>query len=106
MKRTTVWLSEAQNEQLSQFARSRGIKFSEALRRAIDWYLSTTVYLQDTDEILEEVHPDMTPEQLVGWLKFRWRLRHEGKEKNGNGEIIAMLQEVLDLLRGNDAPDD
>jgi hypothetical protein len=101
MKRTTIWLSDEQQEQLNQLAASRGVSFSETLRRAIDWYLSTTVYLQDTDEMLEELHPDMTPEQLVGWLKFRWRLRYEGKEKNGNSESI--LQEILEIARRLDA---
>lgn len=95
-------MSEDGYGRLSQFANHRGIKFSEALRRAVDWYLSTTVYLQETDEMLEEIHPDMTREQIVGWLKFKWRIHHEGKE-NGNSQMIAMLEEILGILRRDDA---
>lgn len=41
MQRTTVYLSESQNRQLSEVGKRDGYKVSEIIRRAIDLYLDS-----------------------------------------------------------------
>lgn len=101
MKRLHTYLTDEQHGALTAQAVDSGKTVAELIRQSLDWYLSLTDYSQETMAMLQATHPEMTPHQIMTWLGFRWRLRHEGKEHdNGNGEVIAMLEEILAILRG------
>jgi hypothetical protein len=101
MKKLHTYLTDEQHQELTARARESGRTVADLIRQALDWYLSLTDYSQETMDMLQEVHPEMTPFQIVTWLQFRWRLEHEGKDhRNGNGQVIAMLEEILTILRG------
>jgi hypothetical protein len=105
MKRLHTYLTDEQHEYLVALSGSTGKTIADYVRMAIDRMKAQTVYVDDTIEMAEEVHPEFTYEQFQAWLLFRWRLRHEGKEHNGNNaEILAKVDEILELLRRNDAP--
>jgi predicted DNA-binding protein len=103
MKRTNIYLTDEQHNRLTGLALTKGTSAADITRRAIDWYLDVTGYTHETMDMLERIHPEMTPERIVEWLMFRWRLSHEGKDyRNGDGsnQVIKMLEEVLTILRG------
>ncbi len=102
MIRTNIYVTEDQHEYLAEQAKATGKTASDIVRSAIDRMRAQTVYISDTIEMAEEVHPDFTYEQFQAWLLFRWRLKYEGKDyRNGNGEVKAMFEEILTILRGN-----
>jgi hypothetical protein len=103
MIRTNVYITEEQHEYLNELAKLSGKTVSDYIREAIDRHRATSTYIAEMPEIAEEVHPWMTYEQFVGWLQFRYRLTYEGKDHkngNGNGQVIALLEEILSILRG------
>lgn len=105
MKRTTIWITEEQHDYLMELSKTSGKNFSDHIREAIDRQRATTGYIDGMAEIAEEVHPWMTYEQFIGWLQFRYRLKFEGKDRNGDDKIIAMLTEILEILRHDDPTD-
>jgi predicted DNA-binding protein len=103
MKRINFWVTEDQAEFLTEWAKATGKTQSDYVRSALDHYKAATGYIDEMDEIAAEVHPWMTYEQFVGWLQFRYRLTYEGKDHkngNGNGQVIALLEEILTILKG------
>lgn len=99
---TTLRWTKAQEDAIIEIANRLGIPQSNVLRNALDWYLALTSYNQETMDLLQKVHPEMNPGQIVAWLMFRWRLDHEGK--NGREEktekIISLCNEILSILKG------
>lgn len=100
MKRLSIYLTDEQWQELSRRAQG-GKTVAELVRSALDWHLAITGYADETLAKLQEIHPAMTPLQLVVWLAFRWRVDYEGKSHhNGNGQVIALLEEILSILKG------
>lgn len=103
MKRLHTYLTDDQHQELTGRAQATGRTVADIIRHALDWYLGVTSYTGETMATLEGIHPEMTPPRIIEWLMFRWRLSHEGKDHkngNGNGEVIAMLEEILSILKG------
>lgn len=100
MKRLHTYLTDEQHEYLTGLSESTGKTVADFVRMAVDRMKAQTGYIYDTIEMAEEVHPEMTYDQFIGWLQFRWRLRHEGKEYNGHAEVLAKLDEIMEMIKG------
>lgn len=107
VKRLHTYLTDDQHEELTYRSQVTGKTVADIIRHSLDWYLSVTSYTDETMEMLERKHPEMTPERIIEWLMFRWRLDEEGKSrKNGNDRVVAMLQEILEILKRNEHAND
>lgn len=98
MKRLHTYLTDEQHEYLVSLSESTGKTIADFVRMAIDRMKAQTVYVDDTIDMAEEVHPEFTYEQFQAWLLFRWRLRHEGKEHANGDVLVRMVTHLEDEL--------
>lgn len=101
MKRTTVFMSDEMVNFIKAYSDERQMQQADVIRTALEWFKGLTFYTRETMSMLQDVHPEMTPEQIVNWLVFMWRVKHEGKDKKGDklDALLSMVTEIRDLLK-------
>lgn len=97
MKKTTIYLSDEHQEQVTSEAKRTGQKSSEIIRNALSWYFDLRAVSRDALTELLTVYEEFTPEQIIIKLVADDKRRRDERNTKENG--IAAIKEDTAKIR-------